>query len=61
PIATAYAAEKSDPNSVWHRGLQQAFLSILERHQITRRHAAFKKIEQRWPDLARKGGPLSAQ
>jgi hypothetical protein len=50
PIAAAYGRSAA-ADDVWRRGLQQAFASIVERHQITRRHAVLKKIAQRRPEL----------
>ena len=48
PIATAYARAKDD----WsRRHLVDAFRAIVGREKITRRHAAARKIEKRWPGV----------
>ena len=48
PIATAYARAKDD----WsRRHLADAFRAIVSREKITRRHAAARKIEKRWPGV----------
>ena len=46
PIATAYSRAKDD----WsRRHLADAFKAIVDREKITRRHAAVKRIQKRWP------------
>ena len=46
PIATAYARTQDG----WsRRHLADAFRAIVDREKVTRRHAAAKKIEKRWP------------
>ena len=50
PIAAAYAAAK---DVWWKKTLADAFRAIVKRARITRRHAAMKKIEKRWPAAAR--------
>ena len=48
PIATAYSRARDD----WsRRHLAEAFRAIVSREKITRRHAAARKIEKRWPGL----------
>jgi HEAT repeat protein len=46
PIAAAYARARD----AWWRGhLADAFQAIVKREGLTRRHAAIKRIEKRWP------------
>jgi hypothetical protein len=46
PLATAYSRVKDE----WsHRQLADAFRAIVQREKVTRRHAAVKRIEKRWP------------
>jgi HEAT repeat protein len=50
PIAVAFGRSGDD----WFRErLADAFRTIVQREQLTRRHAAVKKIEARWPDALR--------
>lgn len=50
PIAAAYA--QASPTDEWWRGhLRDAFNAVVQRHALTKRHAAMKKIEKRWPGL----------
>lgn len=50
PIAAAHAraATGRPPNDWWQRHLTDAFRGIVNREQITRRHAVIKRIEKRW-------------
>jgi HEAT repeat protein len=51
PIAAAYS--RADTKNAWWRGhLRDAFKAIVDRHGITKRHAAIKKIAKRWPGLS---------
>jgi hypothetical protein len=46
PLATAYSRVQDE----WsHRQLADAFRAIVQREKVTRRHAAVKRIEKRWP------------
>jgi hypothetical protein len=46
PLATAY----SRANDEWsRRQLADAFRAIVQREKVTRRHAAVKRLEKRWP------------
>jgi len=49
-IAGAHAKTKQ---AAWRGQLAQAFRAIVAREHLTRRHAAVKKLEQRWPGLTR--------
>lgn len=50
PIAAAHARSRD----AWSRTrLGDAFQTILKREGLTRRHAAIKKIEKRWPETLR--------
>jgi hypothetical protein len=50
--AIAAAHSKAKPKDAWwRRHLVEAFQAVVKREQITRRHAAMKKIEKRWPGL----------
>lgn len=52
PVAAAYAAVgEAGRGDWWHRGLADVFRAIVQREQLTRRHAAIKKIEKRFPGL----------
>jgi HEAT repeat protein len=46
PIAAAYARAK---DAWWRRHLAETFRAIVRREHLTRRHAAMKRIEKRWP------------
>ena len=46
PIAGAYTKAK---NAWWRDHLAGAFRAIVAREKVTRRHAAIKRIEKRWP------------
>ena len=49
-IAAAHA--KAKPKDAWWRNhLAGAFKAIVTRERLTRRHAALKKIEKRWPGV----------
>jgi len=53
-IASAYARAGAPGRSRpdwWRQHLADAFHTIVKRERITRRHAAMKKIEKRWPDI----------
>jgi hypothetical protein len=47
PIAAAHARTH---DAWWREHLAAAFQAIVQREGLTRRHAALKKIEKRWPD-----------
>ncbi|MGH9139797.1 MAG: hypothetical protein ACRD2I_01500, partial [Vicinamibacterales bacterium] len=47
-IAAAHARARPK-DAWWRRHLAEAFQTIVKRDQLTRRHAAMKKIEKRWP------------
>ena len=51
PIASAYAhvAPGEVDRDWWHEHLVEAFGAIVRRDRVTRRHAAVKRIEKRWP------------
>ena len=49
-IAGAHAKTK---HAAWRGQLAHAFRAIVAREHLTRRHAAVKKLEQRWPGLTR--------
>jgi len=52
PIAAAYARAArtgQPPDDWWQRHLADVFRGIVKREKITRRHAAIKRIEKRWP------------
>lgn len=54
PVAVAYAAAAAPnaaPEDWWHRGLADAFRAIVIREALTRRHAALKRVEKRFPGL----------
>jgi HEAT repeat protein len=46
PIAGAHARAK---NAWWREHLADAFRTIVAREKLTRRHAAVRRIEKRWP------------
>ena len=48
PIAGAYANDAKQ-RDWWRDHLADAFRAIVAREKLTRRHAAIKKIEKRWP------------
>jgi HEAT repeat protein len=53
-LAAAYsraATDASGREDWWHRSLADAFRTIVRRDGVTKRHAAVKKIEKRWPGL----------
>lgn len=53
-IASAYARERAaSTDGWWRRHLEDAFQAIVERHQLTKRHAVMRKIEKRSPDTFR--------
>jgi hypothetical protein len=59
-IAAAYARPGGSPTDWWHRHLVDAFRAIVTREQITRRHAAAKKVKTRWPETFAALWPRSA-
>ncbi len=50
PIAAAYAAAG---DLYWKKALADAFRAIRKRGRISRRHAAIRRIEARWPAAAK--------
>ena len=52
-VAAAYvqACKRRPADDWWARQLGDAFRAIVTREQLTRRHAAVKKIERSWPGL----------
>ena len=65
PLAAAYArgvaGRGARPDGDWWlRHLADAFHSIATREHMTRRHAAMKRIAQRWPEAARALEPSPA-
>jgi hypothetical protein len=46
PIANAYSSAKDD---WWRDHLARVFREIIAREKLTRRHAALRRIEKRWP------------
>jgi hypothetical protein len=51
-IAAAYSKARSKRDEDWWRShLAGAFRAIVKREKITKRHAAMKKLEKRWPGL----------
>jgi hypothetical protein len=53
PLAGAYAHANAagTPEVWWRQHLAETFRVIVGREKITRRHAAVKRIEKRWPGL----------
>jgi HEAT repeat protein len=53
-IAAAYtaASEKERPDEWWRRHLTDAFRAIVRREQLTKRHAAVKRVWTRWERAA---------
>jgi hypothetical protein len=52
PLAAAYA-RGSGSDARWRHQVAETFRVISRREKVTRRHAAIKRIESRWPDGAR--------
>ena len=52
PIAEAYARASAGAGQPWwKRHLSEAFQTIATREKVTRRHAAMKRIQKRWPAI----------
>ena len=50
PLAAAYA-RAAGRDAWWRHQLAAAFDAVARRERVTRRHAAWKRIESRWPEI----------
>jgi HEAT repeat protein len=51
-IARAFVASKGPRLDWWRRHLAAAYRDIVRREHLTRRHAAVKRVQARWPQVA---------